>query len=351
MDGLTTLETSQKTSRNTAPSGRTRNTTIHHVKTFGFDGGNRFIKAATDPHAPFVIPSIRAFLDPDQETDPEAESVTISYKAGPCTAILGQRYVVGLQAAELKGEETYYIEKAKIAPSLLLAIAGKFAVSEATRIETAAVALPDDRDRESNEAISKAVRGTHTLEVDGKLKSLQIQSINVRPENTDAFRWIAQNDGFPPGKINGVVDVGGGNVTAALFSARGKLLRESRIVATGALAIARQISQHASMLRLETKGNTARLDLILNAIADNTLTYGNTGHNFQEIYESCRQRWETSIRSKVKTTWQDWVADIGRIAIVGGGAEMLRPVEIATKGVFFVADDAQTATVRGMVLS
>lgn len=344
------LTTTSSNERKPATSKRHTDTTTHNIKILGFDGGNRYVKAAIDPHAPLILPSVRAFLDPDQETDKEPESVTIAYKMGPCHEVEGKRYVVGLQAAELQGECTMQGEKADIAPSLLLAAAGKFAIAPTTRIEKVLVALPDDRNDNESHAIASAIVGTHTLEVDGALKTLQIMQVEVRVENQDAYRWVAYSDGLPEGKTNGIVDVGGGNVTAALFSARGKLLRETRLVQSGAIAIARKIAQHRSMLGLEPKGNSPRLDRILNAIAAGDFKYGNTGHCFLPVYQEFRQQWENTIRKAIKTAWQDWVGEIGKIAIVGGGAEMLRPVETLTKGVFFVASDPQTATVRGMVL-
>lgn len=305
---------------------------------------------ATDPNNPLIMPSVRAFLDPEQETDKELESVTIAYRMGPCHEVEGKRYVVGLQAAELQGECTMQGEKADIAPSLLLAAAGKFAIAPTTRIDKVLVALPDDRNDAESNAIASAIVGTHTIKVDGALKTLQIKHVEVRAESQDAYQWVAQSDGFPVGKTNGVIDVGGGNVTAALFSPRGKLLRETRLVQNGAIAVARKIVQHRSMLGLEPKGNSPRLDRILNAIASGDCVYGNTGHSFMPVYQELRQAWENTIRKAVKTAWQDWVPEIGKVAIVGGGAEMLRPVEALTKGVFFVATDPQTATVRGMVL-
>lgn len=351
MTTATAPKTTSTSVRKASTNVRAADIGVHRIEVLGTDPGNRFIKHAIAPEEPAIMPSVYYALDDDQETSPDdPQSVTIAYKAGPYSEMQGKRYVVGAQAAELRGTPTMEGEKIDSAPSLILAAIAKVATERATRVDKVLVALPDDRDKESSEAIQDKIVGTHTIEIDGNLQTVQVCGLEARTEGFDAFRWASKCDQLPPGKINGVIDVGGGNTSASLFSARGTLMRESRLVMTGALAIARKISQHSSMLKVETKGNTARLDLILNGIADGSLTYGNTRRNFSETYERYRQQWELSIRSKIKTSWQDWVSEIGRIAIVGGGAEMLRPVEVLTKGVFFVASDPQTATVRGMVL-
>lgn len=323
------------------------------ISRIGCDAGNRQVKFGQSPETIKVVPSVVKELHPFDEPTPEPASVVVRYIAGDNKSLIGCRWVVGSLAAELNGTPIFKAEKADFMAQLALAaIEPKFVGEEPLTIAVneLRLCLPDDRDADKVDAIRTALRGFHQIERDGIEMNVAIRSIKVEPEGASAYKWCRQQGIFKYANPNGILDFGGGNSTAQLFSAKGMLLRESRLTLPGAFQLAQSIASDPCLIGVESKGFSPRAEMILDAIATGSYLYGSTGRSFAGVFPKYRDAWLNSIRNELKTRWASWLPQIGEVAMVGGSAPLAAPLVESSKGRFKLVERPEISTVRGMLL-
>jgi hypothetical protein len=313
------------------------------IPRFVCDAGNRQIKFGSKDIQ--VVPSYLKLLNPWDEPVPDPHSCFVNYTGGN-TKLVG-RWVVGALAQELGGTATFKTEKAELLPRLALAAIKQTLGRGRAIIQNLRLCLPDDLNSEKVEVIRKVLVGTHQLDD----LVVQIQSITVEPEGAGAYRWLRHTAQYRYDRINGTLDFGGGNTTAQLFSKSGMLLRDTRLTLPGTYKLAEAIAADPSLLGTEGKGNSPKTELIMDAIADSSYTYGNTNVSFAQIFPRCRDMWLTGIREEIRTRWASYLSQIGEVLMIGGSAVLAEPLVEQTKGRFKIAQDPVFCTAKGMLLS
>lgn len=323
------------------------------VSRIACDAGNRQVKFGQSTDSIRLVPSVIKELHPFDEPVLEPASITVRYVAGENKALVGQRWVVGSLAAELNGLPVFKTEKSDVMAQLALAaIEPKSTDSKplTLAINELRLCLPDDRDSSKVDSIRSSLRGFHQIERDGVEMAVKIRSVIIEPEGASAFKWCKAQGLFKYVRPNGILDFGGGNSTAQLFSVSGMLLRESRLTLPGTFALAQSIASDPCLIGVESKGLSPKSELILDGIANGSYTYGSTGYSFAGIFEPYRNNWINSIRNELRTRWSEWLPQLGEVVMIGGSAVLAAPLVEATKGRFKVAPDAAIATTRGMLL-
>lgn len=312
------------------------------ISRFVCDTGNRQLKFGTDQI--YLLISYLKPLNMWDEPVLDGSSVVVDY-VGSNPKLVG-RWAVGSLAAELGGTATFKTEKVDLLPRLVLAAIKHVLKKGKVIIEQLVLCLPDDLNKAKVEVIQKTLLGIHQMDN----LVVEIQKITIEPEGAGAYRWLKKNWSYRYDRINGTLDFGGGNTTGQLFAKSGMLLRDTRITLPGTYKLAQAIAADPSLLGVEGKGNSPKTELVMDAIADNTFTYGNTGISFAGIFPRYRDQWLQGIRQEIKTKWETYFSQIGEVVIIGGSAPLAQPLVEATKGRFKIAQDPVFCNARGMLL-
>lgn len=313
------------------------------VPRFVCDAGNRQIKFGIGEIQ--LVQSYLRLLNLWDEPVPDAHSIVVDY-VGSNPKLVG-RWVVGSLAQELGGTATFKTEKSELMPRLVLAAIKHTLKRGKALIENLRLCLPDDLNQSKVEAIKKALVGIH--QIDNLV--VEIKTVTIEPEGAGAYKWLRQNRQYRYDRINGTLDFGGGNTTAQLFSKSGMLLRDTRLTLPGTYKLAEAIAADPSLLGVEGKGNSPKTELIMDAIAENTFTYGNTGVSFAQIFPRYRDMWLQGIRQEIRTRWGNYLSQIGEVLMIGGSAVLAEALVEQTKGRFKIAQDPVFCSARGMMLS
>ncbi len=310
------------------------------------DIGNRVIKSCNSNGYIKTMPSWYRDLEEWDSLLPDNNSVVIHYLQGDNHDLVKHAWVVGNMAQDLGGSPTFESEKAFLAAKLALAmIEGGESVPHVV-VERLVCALPNELQTEKVEAIVKALAGGHKIKRNGEGMKIDIMSVEVQPETLGAYKWVLSQKLFQYARINGILDLGGKTGIGQLYTKNGTLIRESRIIVGGTYQLAQLVAQHPKLIRLDT---SPRLSLIMDAIADESLTYGTTGVSFADKFPQYVLQWLEEIRNKLKIGWVKWLPELGEVVMVGGSAALAKPLVEQTAGRFKVATQPQFCSVMGML--
>ena len=174
-----------------------------------------------------------------------------------------------------------------------------------------------------------------------------MRGVEVQPETLGAFKWVLSQKLFRYARINGILDLGGKTGIGQLYTKNGTLIRDSRVIVGGTYHLAQLVAQHPKLIRQDM---SPELSLIMDAIADDSLTYGTTGISFADRFPSYVSQWLDDIRNKVKLSWAKWLPELGEVIIVGGSATLAKSLEEQTAGRFkMVKQQPQFCNVLGML--
>ena len=311
------------------------------------DIGNRLLKSCTPNGAVKSLPSWHKDLEEWDTPLADQNSVLINYLQGSNASLIKHNWAVGLVAQDFGGSPTFEAEKAFLAPKLVLAMIDGGGVSQIT-LERLVCALPNELQQDKVEAIVKGLTGVHHIKRNNEELKIEIQKIEVQPETLGAFKWMLSQKLFQYARINGILDLGGKTGIGQLYTKNGSLIRESRIIVGGTYQLAQLVAQHPQLIRQDT---TPQLSLIMDTIANQSLTYGNTGISFADKFPDYVAQWLEEIRNKLKISWAKWLPELGEVVIVGGSAALAKPLVEQTAGRFKVAKDhPQFCNVMGMLL-
>ncbi len=311
------------------------------------DIGNRLLKSCTPNGAVKSLPSWHKELEEWDTPTADQNSIIINYLQGNNTTLSKHNWAVGLVAQDLGGSATFESEKAFLAPKLALAMVEGGGLSQVT-LERLVCALPNELQQDKVDAIVKGLTGTHQIKRNNEELKIEIQKVEVQPETLGAFKWMLGHKLFQYARINGILDLGGKTGIGQLYTKNGSLIRESRIIVAGTYQLAQFVAQHPKLIRQDT---TPQLSLIMDAIADQSLSYGNTGISFADKFPEYVTQWLDDIRNKLKLSWAKWLPELGEVIIVGGSAALAKPLVEQTAGRFKIAKDhPQFCNVMGMLL-
>lgn len=303
------------------------------------DAGNRFVKFFDQSGNPRRIPSyIKKLEDWQDEIIPDNQSVTIETSRG--------KFVVGQMAKELNGSPTFMENKSALA-TLLVTPAIELAKGSTLPlvIKNLVLALPDSRNQE-NRAFLKALEGNHRMLRNGQEINYRIDKVTAVDECNSAFKF-ARSGGLyrDNGKINGVLDAGGGTTLAKLFSPNGTLLREGDVLLPGTNNLARLIAARLT----HRLGRSVNLDGILDGIETGRYLIGTTTESFEAEFVSASREWYEGIRLSLKQSWEPFMHQIGEVLIVGGSAPLFQPL-VDRQPRFKIVPDYQFSSVKGLAL-
>lgn len=311
------------------------------------DVGNRLLKSCTTNGAIKTLPSWYKDLEEWDMPHSDKNSVIIQYLQGVNANLVKKCWAVGNVAQDLGGNPTFESEKAFLAPKLALAMIDAGGGNQQITIERLVCALPNELQEEKVDAIVKGLTGSHQIKRNGEELTIEIEKVEVQPETLGAFKWVLANKSFKYARINGILDLGGKTGIGQLYTKNGTLIRESRIIVGGTYQLAQLVSQHPKLIRLDT---TPQLSLIMDAIADGSLTYGTMDINFADKFSTYVSQWLNDIRNKLKLSWAKWLPEIGEVVIVGGSAVLAKPIVEQTAGRFkIVKENSQFCSVLGML--
>ncbi len=326
-------------------------TTAYRV--VGVDAGNRQVKIARSGNEVTIIPSVIKYLSRRDGLPVAPNSYAVEYEQGDWTGspyLRGKRWLVGQLASEMAGSSTFKYEKADVMPELVVAALSGLG-SGVISVGELKLCLPDDVPDVVSQ-VRSALKGMHHLSTPDGAVTLHIKNVVIELEGISAYRWLKSTNFYAaPTRINAVLDIGGGNSSAMIFSPSGHPVLESRKVLPGMGELARQIAASSDGLRgIEGKGCSPKLELILDGIADGSYQYGVTGKSFKADFDQCFPHWLDNLRNEIKTQWGQWLPSIAEVAIVGGAAPLMYPLVESSKGRFKVSPESTVCTVKGMVI-
>ena len=311
------------------------------IQCLAIDAGNRYSKIACSNGFRATFPS---YWMPADFRAMDA----IAYRSGSTPSLIGE-WVIGDNAKFSGCSPVFYSEKLIEAPYLVFgAIAVSLHKYPVSHVSTLKICLPDSFNKAQNQELIEAFKGTHQLSYAESDFTVKVSSVVVEAEGVSAYKALRNQGTFKYAKINGILDLGGGNSNATLFTPNGQPIWQSRLVLPGTLELAKAISQSADLLGVESKGNTPRVELILDAIESGTFCYGD--RNFKPAFESCLKPWLRDIQKKFSTQWQEWLPNVGEIAVIGGSQSLAELLVNASNGRVKMAINGQRSNVEGMVL-
>ncbi len=298
------------------------------------DAGNRFVKMATNTGTYKIFPSYLAKAD-------FRDADAISYEAGSRKDLIGQRWHIGESAKFKNGQAVFYSEKSELMPQMVLGVIAQLG-GTTTNISALNLCLPDGFNQQQNQSLIAALKGIHTINE----KTYRVGSINIHSEGAVAYPYLLNSGAFKYARNNGIIDLGGGNSTGVLVSPHGQPIWESKITLPGTIALAKMVANHQDLIGIESKGNTPRLEIIMDGIATD-YKYGSV-RDISQAINDCLPEFLTSIKSAILTQWSPWLSGLGEIAIIGGSAALFRDLAAKNERIK-VCEDGQWANCKGML--
>ncbi|MBD2607424.1 MAG: hypothetical protein KME31_27820 [Tolypothrix carrinoi HA7290-LM1] len=314
-------------------------------KVLALNAGNRTTQWINPDSEPITIPSVlKEFEDWEDVPEGDTESPVIELLSEDFQ--VSSRYVLGVEAKIQKGKPAFAYDKIKLAKKLMFAALEPDVDKSMLVVETLRVALPDSRNT-NNASILKGLEGTFNFIRNGQRLTASIRKVELMDETLPAYKYAITHRKFqrPTSKINGILDLGGGTAVGRLYSPSGQPLRKQDVIKRGTYELANLIN--AAMQR--TQNESLDLTQIMDAIAHGTYIT-ESGVDFSNVFEKCRDTWLDEIRAEVRVRWADYFKEIGEVLIIGGSAPLAKQLETDTKKRFRIVENFQTISIEGMIL-
>jgi len=312
----------------------------HLIDFVAIDAGNRDIKFTGRNGRPHKIPSYVKQLEPSHGS-------VRSNRFSVLVTVDGNRYAIGEKAKTLGGAPTFLDNKSKIANLLILPAIEPFPGSELPIvINKLILTLPDSRNPE-NMAFLKSLEGTKTIIREGVEVTFTINKVVIVDECYGAYKFAIEKNLYQkPGRINGIIDIGGGTSLAKLFMPDGDMIAPASVKLPGTDGLAKAIA----FLLVPRLGYEPALDLIMDGIGDRTYDLGETGNNFKAEFLKALEPWSEDIRKMIRAKWHPFYDRLSEVLITGGSAPLVKSFEEQTKGRFKVIANHVFASVNGMAI-
>ncbi|AFY43651.1 ParM/StbA family protein [Nostoc sp. PCC 7107] len=301
-----------------------------------FDGGNRFIKwLDTDNNVKYIPSCIKEVSEYQwKRLKPDTQSVLIE--------VDGKRYVIGRLAQQLNGEPTFQKDKCELAEILVLAAIQPSRGFDHVRIERLAIALPNSLNSNDVAAVQRIANHPLTREFirDDRTITYTVGTVEPIDETYPAFLY-AQKQGFYqfPEAQNAVWDIGGGTSIARIYTPNGTLLHDAEVILPGTKQLAQEIA--SELKESHNLDYSPSLTLIMDAIERRDYVYGTDQLDFWEIYDRQTSAWIETARAAIRSKWVNYLPELGHVLVVGGSAELARPICELTSDRFFIPDQPQ----------
>lgn len=305
------------------------------------DGGNRFINYLDASGNARLMPAVVKELELWEDGGFDDRSVLIE--------IGDRRWVIGDMAAQLGGYPVFMGEKSDLTWLLVAAILEPLNNSGVVSVDRLRILCTDS----NSPKFKAAAAAVQSLEWAGEQRRYTrngesvtlaaLRKVELIDECVPAWRYAKKQGWWKyPDRLNGVVDIGGGDSSGRLITSSGIVERTSQVIAPGTKRLASLIAAGIGRDFQYTPDEAA----IMDAIADGTFKLqvgsldGISDYDFKTVFARCHTIWLDEIKKAVKEKWQSNPATwngIGEVLIVGGSAPLLSEIEAATNGRFKVA--------------
>lgn len=308
-----------------------------------FDGGNRFIKWVDPVGQVQCIPSCIKKCTESQwkRVKPEPQSVLIE--------VDDEKYVLGKLAQELGGEPTFQKDKCELAEILALAAIQPNPGQSAVHIKKLVVALPNTLNDDDVAAVKRISNHplTKQFKRNGEFITYTVDEVCPVDETEPAFIY-AQSQGFfsfPQAK-NAIMDIGGGTCIARIYTPNATMIHDAEVILPGTKALAQSIA--VDLKEMYGLDYSPSLPNIMDAIARGDCLYGTDQLDFSELFEQACNQWVESVRSEIRSKWASHLPELGEVLIVGGSADIARPICQASGDRFKIAPQPQIFNIVAM---
>jgi hypothetical protein len=305
---------------------------------FYLDPGNRYLKFLSPSGQSRQILSCVAQI---KGTAPggTADSPVISLREnGEAKA-----FVIGRLAPNYQGLKTFEHQKAELAKYLLLAA---LPPQSNTYITNLAIAIPAMMSKQHQRLLLN-LAGCHDYIHNSVSCLATIENVKLIPETVGAYlqgrhSGLYQN----PSYNNGVLNIGGLNVSGSIFTPSGDRLEAFELLdENGTAALADLIATHPSVR--SQSHISIEPSKIMDAIESGKYQVRNTA-DFRSVFEECRAEWQSRIVATIRRRWASQASELGQVLIVGGSAPLFLDYQAKTSGRFLVTPDPQNFALLGM---
>lgn len=322
--------------------------TIGKVDVLGFDPGNAYVKWVDAYGEVKRMPSYIGEILDDQQYEEELdkpESVVITYE--------GRRYVIGERAKQLNCPPMFKEGKNLKAHLMVMAVIAQTGFQVQTPVVKNLRVLVEDHRSDIWEKFTTLFDGqTVKFEYRSVAWSVRVDKVTLIPEGLPPYLWAATNGQFKaPERSQGIIDFGGGAMTARLISPGGRINWALSLHRKGLNELARKIAyriqrdngiseslnEEVIMSAMEAGLNYRKEGFTPQNDPSNPFMYTHSGNDyyFHDTYDEERLTWFKKLgRYLLKEVW--FGEQIGEVLLVGGGAYHAEIMEEMTGGRFFI---------------
>lgn len=320
---------------------------VGKIKILGFDPGNAYVKWVDVNGKVQRMPSYIGELKDDQQYKEELEkeeSVVITYE--------GKRYVIGERAKQLNCPPMFKAGKQIRAHLMVFAVVAQYGFDVAVPIVENLRVLVEDNMSASWTPFKELLEGNQLkFEYRGDVWSVRFDKVTLVPEGLPPYMWAISNNKLKaPSRSQGIIDFGGGAMTARLISPGGRINWKLGLHRKGVNALAKDIAyriqrengisesldESVVMLAMEA-GLKHRREGFELAPGNNPFLYTHAGKDyyFDTIYDDEKVKWFSDLgNTLLRDVW--FGEQIGEVLLVGGGAYHGEIMEEMTNGRFFI---------------
>lgn len=308
------------------------------------DGGNRTI-CWSDGTNTRVIPAYVLELPDYQDVPDTFDDRTVLIES----AVDGEdkRFLVGQTAKSLHGSPIYELSKADVTWLLALVASEPHSELDVVLIDELRVLFVDSRSDEAKRLKAIASAGID-FKRNGKPCVVTIRSVVVEDEGAPVHRYAMKNGMYRyPDRPNAVIDLGGGDGSARVFTPEGLVDRKADLNLPGTVELASLVTARIQSKTRFTPSQGDVMDAIERGdyVIQVPSAEGFSELNFTDDFLKAQKQWIQNIRQRINSEWSSRgvFATLGGGVIVGGSAPLAKDFERSTNGRFIVAESANDA--------
>ncbi|MBW4565921.1 MAG: ParM/StbA family protein [Mojavia pulchra JT2-VF2] len=319
------------------PAGELRSTVV-------FDGGNRFVKWIDPTGKVQIIPSCVKEVGEYQwkRLKPDAQTVLVE--------VDGKRYVIGRLAQELGGEPTFQKNKCELAEILVLAAVEPNSGHTQVCIDRLVLAMPNTLDFDDVASVQRIANHPQKTQFTRNGQEIAYTVTQVEPidETYPAFMYAKQQGYFSyPEAKNAVWDIGGGTAIARIYTANGTLIHDAEVILPGTKQLAQEIA--VELKEAYSMDYSPSLIDIMDAIERRDYRIGAAReYDFWNIYDRYASQWVEAARAEIRSKWANHLPQLGHVLVVGGSADLARPICESTGDRFRIPEQPQLFNIVAM---